>query len=81
MEQNVIPIGNSAGVIIPAKLRSQIGLQLGSKLVIKIGPDGKSLILSQSDPGQISSITPGFIKTLEGVNRRYGAVLSDLARR
>ena len=79
--QTILPIGNSAGVIIPVGLRSQFGLDPGVKIFLYPSPDNRSIILSKDTPSRKSSITPDFLQVLERVNKRYGSVFARLAKR
>jgi len=78
MNQTVIPIGNSYGIIIPKQLMSQVGIKPGSVLTVQKDPNGNTLLLSQN--GKIkSSITPDFLRALNNVNKQYGEAFQNLA--
>lgn len=80
MNQTVIPIGNSYGIIIPKQLMSQVGIKPGSVLTVQKDPNGNTLLLSQN--GKIkSSITPDFLRVLDNVNNQYGEAFKNLARK
>ncbi|MBI2008778.1 hypothetical protein HYS82_03940 [Candidatus Amesbacteria bacterium] len=81
MEQTILPIGNSAGIIIPVDLRSRMGLNPGVKIFLHPSPDYKSLVLSRDSHPRKSSVTPEFLQVLERVNKRYGPVFARLAKR
>ena len=81
MEQSIVSIGNSAGIIIPAKLRSEANVKLGSKVFVSLSPDKKTFIVSTSNTHRVSSITPEFLKIVERVNKRYGSVFAALAKK
>lgn len=81
MELTAIPIGNSAGVIIPAKLRSQVGLQVGGKVFASVGSNGNSLILSVGKKNVTSSITPDFLEVVNRINKRYYSLFTSLAKK
>ena len=79
--QTVFKAGNSEVIAIPSEIRKQMNLKKGSKVVLELGADGKTLIISKAGRGKkVSSVTPEFIKTLERVNKRYGPALAKLAK-
>ena len=79
MDLKIIQIGNSEGMILPKEYLRKLGFKRGSKLSAELTPDRKNLIIGK--PGKkASSITPEFVKILEGVNKRYGQALAKLAR-
>lgn len=78
MNQTVIPIGNSYGIIIPKQLMNQVGIKPGSVLTVQKDPNGTTLLLSQN--GKIkSSITPDFLRALNNVTKQYGEAFQNLA--
>lgn len=80
MNQTVIPIGNSYGIIIPKQLMSQTGIKPGSILTVQKDPNGNTILLSQN--GKIkSSITPDFLHAVDNINKKYGQAFKDLAER
>jgi AbrB family looped-hinge helix DNA binding protein len=81
MTQTVIQVGNSQAVVIPNEIRTKVGLKKGSKIDVELAADGKTVLLSKAGTKKTSSsITPEFIKILEGVNKRYGPALRKLAK-
>jgi putative addiction module antidote len=81
MEQKIIQIGNSTGVIIPKALLNQIGLETGQEVIIEQDPSTNTLIIAKKGAKAKRSITPEFIDILERVNKQYGSVLKELAQR
>ena len=79
MKQKVIQIGNSLGVIIPREYIREVGLREGSQVYIEKDPNGKTLMVSQSEDVFTSSITPEFLKTLKNINKRYKNTFEELA--
>lgn len=73
MTTKLIQIGNSLGLIIPREELEANKLQKGSEVQVKI--NGAAVEIG----GGRSSITPEFMKTLDGVNKRYGKALKELA--
>ena len=81
MEQKIIQIGNSTGVIIPKALLNQIGLETGQEVLIEQDPTTNALIIIKKGTKIKRSIAPEFIDILERVNKQYGSVLRELAER
>jgi putative addiction module antidote len=81
MEQTIIQIGNSYGVIIPKKILAQTGLKSGSKVIIQRDPNGKTILLSQNGKKYNSTITPDFLRSVDNINKKYGPTFKDLANR
>lgn len=78
MEQKIIQIGNSWGIILPKTLAEKVGLRLGKKVFIQEDATSSGLVLNTS--GRIdSSITAEFVRILKNVNKRYGKALKELA--
>lgn len=80
MDQTVIPIGNSYGIIIPKQLMNQTGIKPGSVLTLQKDPNGNTVLMTQN--GKIkTSITPDFLHSVDSVNKKYGKAFKDLAER
>ena len=82
MEQTVIKIGNSVGIIIPQPLRRQIRLRPGEKVVVEVDVAAREIVVRRK--GSISmrsSVTPEFYQWLEKFNQRYAGALRELADR
>jgi len=74
--QVVFKAGNSNVVALPKDL----GFKLGDKVVVDRGLENGTAFVSKAEVKQtLSSITPEFLKILDGVNKRYGKALSELA--
>lgn len=80
MQQKIIQVGNSTGVIIPKSLLDQVGLQTGSE--VEIEQDTQTNVLVISKKGQKrSSVSARFLEILERVNQKYQAALKELAEK
>lgn len=80
MNQTVIPIGNSYGIIIPKQLMNQAGIKPGMVLTLQKDPNGNTVLVRQN--GKIkTSITPDFLHAVDSVNKKYGKAFKDLAKR
>ena len=74
--QIVFRAGNSNVVALPKDL----GFKPGDKVVVDRGLGVGTAFVSKTGVKQVSSsITPEFLKILDGVNKRYGKALSELA--
>ena len=82
MEQKIIQIGNSTGVIIPKALLDEAGLKPGSHVIIEQDPqDGTLTIREKGKAKKKTSITPEFLDILDKVNKNYGPALKELAQK
>lgn len=81
MEQNIIQIGNSTGVIIPKSLLEEVGLRSGSQVIIEKDLTGKSLRIIKKGAVNLSSVSAEFIEILEKVDKEYNVALKKLAHR
>lgn len=82
MEQTIIRVGNSVGVILPKTVRDQVGFKPGDKVFVEPDRNGHSLVLHKKGKGiKPITITPEFYNWLEGFNKRYGKALQELARK
>ncbi len=79
MEQKLIKIGNSTGIIIPQALLKQADLRIGDTLVIEKG-FGKEFIVRRKN-SNTSSITLEFLKWLHEFTQKHGDSLAKLASR
>ena len=82
MEQKIIQVGNSTGVIIPKALLEQAGFESGNQVIIQADLQTQSLIISKKGSTHTrSSLTPEFLETVKRVNELYGDVLKELAKK
>jgi len=80
MEQKIIQIGNSTGLIIPKLLLKKLKLQTGSEVLIEPDPDrGTLVIVKKGEKRKLFNISPHFLEILEKVNTDYGDSLRKLA--
>lgn len=79
MEQKVIQVGNSIGVVIPQQLRT--GFKPGDKVMVEKDRDGTLLVYAHGKKHTRSLVTPAFFAILEKVNKRYATALRELANK
>lgn len=80
MAQTIIQIGNSEGLTLPKEVREVVGIKKGSKVDVEVTSDKRVVISKAGSKKSSKSITPEFIETLSGINKRYGPALKKLAR-
>lgn len=78
MEQKVIQIGNSAGIILPQTIRQQMRVGIGDK--ITIDKAGDEYILSQSKKKNAKGVDAKFVKIVDEFMEEHKDVLEELAR-
>lgn len=80
--QTVFKAGNSNVVAIPSDISREMGIKPGQKVLVEVGFDKNTLWITKSGSKiKKTSITPGFLMVLDGINKRYGRALSELARK
>ena len=79
INQTIVRIGNSVGVIIPKSLQENDRLKPGDKVSVDRDKISGSFVVSKNGSKKQSSITPEFVRILENINKRYGKALQDLA--
>jgi putative addiction module antidote len=80
MEQNIIQIGNSSGLIIPKDVLEKLGLSAGSQVEIQEDPKNGAIIITKKGK-KYTSLTPEFFHQLEEINEEYGPALKALAEK
>ena len=81
INQAIVRIGNSVGVILPRSLQANDRLKPGDKVAVDKDKINGDYIVSTKGKVKKSSITPQFVRMLENVNKRYGKALQELAGR
>lgn len=78
MEQTVINIGNSAGIIIPQKILKSAGIKPGDKVMVdqKSGKISLTPVVSES-----GGVDPKFMEMVDGFIERHKDVLAALSKR
>lgn len=80
MQQKVIQIGNSIGVVIPQSL-AQNTLKPGDIVYVDKDPVSKTFFINKAKKGVSSSITPEFLLWLNKFNKKYKHALAQLAKK
>ncbi len=79
MQQKIIQIGNSIGVVIPQAIRRKTGMQSGN--TIDIINQGDKIIVSPIRKHLAKGVNAKFIKDLDGFIEEHEDVLRVLANR
>lgn len=80
MQQKVIQIGNSIGIIIPQSLARNT-LKPGDIVHVDKDPVNNTLFINKQETGGSSSITPEFLSWLHKFNKKYKNALTELAKK
>lgn len=82
MEQVVIKIGNSVGLVIPSQLRRELKIRIGEKLIIERVPGKDAIVFRRKGKKSESatSLTLEFYSWLDKINRKYSGLLRELAK-
>lgn len=80
MEQKIIQIGNSIGVIIPQVLsKGTTLLKVGDKVLVS--KKGSSFIITHKKKPQAKGVTPKFMQMVDDFMTSHDDVLRELANR
>ncbi len=80
MQQKVIQIGNSSGIILPKELMGEIGIKKVRIIELEKFAMGQGFFVSKQGEKITSlSITPHFLRVVEKVNKQYSSALQALA--
>lgn len=77
MEQTVIQVGNSIGVVIPARLRS--GLKAGDKVIV--AGDPRAITISPLKETLAGGVDAKFMQMVDSFITEHEDVLKELAKR
>ena len=73
-------IGNSAGVILSRDILDELGLKVGTPVVITVDTLKKILVIGRASRAKKSPIDPNFSRRVEDFIRKYEPALKELAR-
>lgn len=77
MQQTIIRIGNSVGVVIPKSLRAN--LRVGSKVVVD--RKGEDIVVKPHRKKVAKGVDPKFLKMVDDFMKDHADVLEQLATR
>ncbi len=80
MEQTVIKVGNSLGVILPKHILKNLNIKRGQKLYLDVYEEEKTLTL-RVNKNRAKGITPEFIKFLDEFQKEHSYSLSKLSEK
>lgn len=79
MEQTVIKVGNSVGVVIPVNLREQNDIKSGGKVVLKQVKEG--ILITPSRKQLAGDVDVKFAKMVDEFISEHEDVLKELAHK
>lgn len=79
--QTVFKAGNSDVIAIPPAVKKKTGIKTGSKIIVDVASDGKTIVVNEVGKSKKTSLTPKFFEWLEEFNKEYGVALSELAKK
>lgn len=79
MQQKIIQIGNSVGLILPQNIREKLSIKHGDSVVIETGEDNESITIRRMGARVVKTVSPRFLRIIEKVNKHYAAALTELA--
>jgi bifunctional DNA-binding transcriptional regulator/antitoxin component of YhaV-PrlF toxin-antitoxin module len=80
MEQKIIQIKDSAGIIIPEPILKDLGLAIGNQVIIERDPFSDSITIYKKGTKK-SSITPEFLRIVNNVHQEYAQAFKELAKK
>lgn len=80
MLQTVRQIGNSAGILIPAKILNKLGISRGEQVLVELNSSDQ-IVISKADADARTTLTPEFDTWLKAFNKEYGEALKKLANK
>lgn len=79
MQQSVIQIGNSVGVILPKNVREEAGLSVGDKVVVE--KENNKIVLYLAKKKLSTGINAKFVEMVDDFVSEHQDVLEELAKR
>lgn len=80
--QTVFRAGNSDVVALAPAVKKKTGIKTGSKVVVQVSSDGKTIIINNTDAiRKTNFLSPDFFEWMEKFNQEYGVALSELAKK
>lgn len=81
VQQRIIQIGNSAGVILPKTVLEHLGVKPGQFVSVESDKETGSIVITKEGNTKKSmTVSPHFLDILEKVNKEYGQALKKLAQ-
>lgn len=79
MLQKVIQIGNSLGLILPQKVREELGIKIGDDVTLE--KKGQDYVISVSDKKIAGGVDAKFMQMADEFIEDHKDVLQELAKR
>lgn len=80
MQQTIIKVGNSAGIVLPQGIRKDIGLEIGDSVKISKGKKGE-IVVSKARKIKTGGVNAKFMKMVDEFIVEHEDVLKELANR
>lgn len=79
--QTVFRAGNSDAIVISPEIKKKTGIKTGSKIVVGVASDGKTIVINEVGDKNTATLTTDFFGWMEGFNKEYGSALAKLAKK
>jgi antitoxin component of MazEF toxin-antitoxin module len=78
--QKVFKAGNSDAVVISPEIKKKTGIKTGSKIIVDVASDGKTIVINEVGSKK-AMLTTNFFEWMSSFNREYGSALAKLAKK
>lgn len=79
--QNIIQVGNSLAVTIPADFAKKKNYRAGQKVAVETDMVSDTLLIRPASRAVKSSLTPEFYAWLNAISKKYEKTIKELAHR
>jgi antitoxin component of MazEF toxin-antitoxin module len=79
--QRVFKTGNSDSVALPKNIKKLAGIKTGTKVVVGISTDNKTILINKAEDVKSSNINIDFYDWLNNFNKKYKIALEELAKK
>lgn len=79
MQQKIIQIGNSSGIILPQFIREHIGIKPGDR--VEVNAKGNDIVISALKKKKTGGVNIKFMKMLDEFVTEHDDVLRELAKK
>lgn len=79
--QTVFKAGNSDAVVISPEIKKKTGIKTGSKIVVGVASDGKTIVINEVGDKTKATLTTDFFEWMKSFNREYGSALAELSKK
>jgi len=79
MIQNIIQVGNSLAITLPAQFVKKAGYKAGDKIIVEHDAERKMAVIMPRKMEGRSHLTPEFYEWLDRTSKRYEKAIIELA--